>query len=100
MAKKKKSQAERAEKAARSKEMNNKNQASGKKTQKNLSKQEPLNIPVRVITSISFLVSFVLLLIIFCFPEGGKLTLLVYNFICGLIGKVGYAVLIPALLYL
>ena len=35
MAKKKKSQAERAEKAARSKEMSNKNQASGKKTQKN-----------------------------------------------------------------
>ncbi len=100
MAKKKTSQAERAEKAARSKEMNKKNHASGKKSQKEKNTPEQHNIPIRVITSISFLVSFVLLLVIFCFPDGGKLTLLVYNFICGLIGKVGYAVLIPTLLYL
>ncbi len=99
MAKKKKSQAERAEKAARSKEKN-KNNTSGKNSQKESSQNQQRNIPIRVITSISFLASFVLLLVIFCFPEGGKLTLLIYNFICGLIGKIGFGVLIPTLLYL
>ena len=98
MAKKKKSQAERAENAARSK--NKGSQSSGKKSQKQPVKDQQRTVPVRVITSISFLAAFILLLVIFCFPDGGKLTLLIYNFICGLIGKVGLAVLIPTLLYL
>ena len=98
MAKKKKSRAEKVEKAARSKSAGK--QTASKKSQNEGAQSAPRSIPIRVITSISFIAAFVLLLVIFCFPEGGKLTLLTYNFICGLIGKVGFAVLIPTLLYL
>ena len=56
-------------------------------------------IPVRVITSATFLGLFILLLAIFIQPDGvvnGFLNSLIY----GLIGKTGFFVSIPALLYL
>ena len=64
MAKQKKSQAERAE-SARSK--NKTNKPSGKKTQKELTQSNSRELPVRVISSISFLAAFLFLVVISCF---------------------------------
>ena len=107
MANKKKSQAEQAESAARSKakknnkasNQNGKNGAKDSKTEKS-TKQ---SIPVRVITSLSFLGGFILFLVMFFSADkanGGALIKLVFGFLCGLVGKVGFAVSIPTLLYL
>ena len=110
MPKKKKSQAELAESAARSK--NKKHQktssASVNKTSKDAkdSKQTEIKkqgIPIRVITSLSFLAGFILFLIMFFSmdaAESGVLVKIVSNLICGLIGKFGFGISIPALLYL
>ena len=103
----KKTQAEQAESAARSKMK--KNTPSG--TVKNGDKKKPVSdtaaekqrIPVRVITSLSFLGGFILFLVMFFTPQtadGGALIKFISQLICGLIGKVGFAVSIPALLYL
>ncbi len=99
MAKKKKSQAQRAESAARSKAKKRQQQSAGKKQNKNESANSERKIPVRVITSASFLAAFVLLLIIFCVPDG-VLTKYIFEVLCGLFGKVGFAVSIPTFLYL
>ncbi len=56
-------------------------------------------IPVRVISSVTFLGLFVLFLVIFFQPEGVVVKLL-ESIIHGLIGRVGFVVSIPALLYL
>ncbi len=102
MAHKKKSQAEQAEKAARSKEKRSK--TSSEKKNNNEKSENPKSkqgkVPVRVITSLSFLATFVLFLVMFFSPDGGKLTSLISSVISGLIGKVGFAVSIPTLLYL
>ena len=104
MANKKKSQAEHAESVARSKaKKNNKasNQAGKKDTKSEKSVKQ--TIPVRVITSLSFLCGFILFLVMFFSADkanGGALVKLVFGFLCGLIGKVGFAVSIPTLLYL
>lgn len=112
MAKKKKSQAELAERAARSKSKNqnkSKNQSNTGKTaskEQNDKNQLPIKnqgVPLRVITSLSFLGGFVLLLIMFFVREstdGGVLIKFLANLICGFIGRFGFAVSIPALLYL
>lgn len=107
MANKKKSQAEQAESAARSKAK--KNQKGAGNTSKKMAKDEKNNetfqqkVPIRVITSLSFLGGFILFLVMFFTSgasDGGALVKLICGFICGLIGKVGFAVSIPTLLYL
>ena len=104
MANKKKSQAEQAESAARSKaKKNNKASNQAGKKENNTEKSVKQTIPVRVITSLSFLSAFILFLVMFFSADkanGGALVKLVFGFLCGLIGKVGFAVSIPTLLYL
>ena len=56
-------------------------------------------IPVRLITSLICLALFVLFLVIFFLPEGVAVKLL-NDFIHGLIGRAGFVVAIPVLLYL
>ena len=108
MANKKKSQAEQAESAARSKaQKNNKSQnTSGKNGSKNgkaSQVESHQGVPVRLVTSLSFLAGFILFLVMFFSADkadAGALVKLISGFICGLIGKVGFAVSIPTLLYL
>ena len=102
MARKKKSHAELAEQSARSKEKKNKKAAAAKEEngQTDGKQEKQGGVPVRVISSISFLAAFVLLLVMFFMPDSGKLTSLIVQAICGLIGKVGFAVAIPTLLFL
>ncbi len=57
------------------------------------------NIPVRVISATTFLGLFVLFLVVFFQPEGVFIKF-VENVIHGLIGRVGFLVSIPGLLYL
>ena len=92
--KKKKSQAEKAANSAKT--------AKNKNTKKNpVSKQkEPeTQIPVRLITSVAFLAAFVLFAIILFACEGALLTA-IHSLVHGLIGRVGFVVSIPVLLYL
>ena len=56
-------------------------------------------IPVRLVTSVSCLASFLVLLVMFLQPEGA-IILVLRSFLLGLIGKVSFYVAIPALLYL
>ncbi len=62
-------------------------------------KPKESEIPVRLISSLVILGLFVLLLFAFIFPEGVCFVFL-NSFIHGLIGRVGFVVSIPALLYL
>ena len=92
MAKKKHtSQAEKAVSAAKGKKTSNKKATKAAERER--------QIPVRFITSGVFLALFILLLVIFLKPEGA-LTKLVENLLVGLIGRVGFVISIPALLYL
>lgn len=98
-----KSQAEKAVSAAKSKKSAAQKNTSVKNTAtqkgKNISiEQEPL-IPVRFISAAVCLILFVLFLVIFLKPEGALLKLL-EGIITGLIGRVAFIVAIPALLYL
>ena len=97
---KRKSQAERAVSAAKSKKSpEKKSSAEGSaKKAKNGPKQER-QIPIRFITSGVFLAAFILCLVIFLNPEGA-LTQLIESVLLGFVGRVGFFVLIPALLYL
>ena len=56
-------------------------------------------IPIRVITSIIFLVLFIVFLVASFLQEGYVITLLT-TLVCGLIGRVAFVVFIPVLLYL
>ena len=93
MAQKKKTRAEQAVTAARTKAKKNKKTGSAKAPQKESA------VPVRVITSAAFLGAFILFLVIFFIPEGA-LTGLIANIMYGIFGQVGFAISIPALLYL
>ena len=95
MAQKKKTQAEQAVSAHRS--QNNHAKKNNKSNDKTVVKERM--IPVRVITSAVFLAAFVLFLIMFFLPDGA-LTNLISNIIFGIIGKAGFAIAIPTLLYL
>ena len=103
MAKKeKRSQAEKAVSASRKAKSAIK--SAGNKTdkaQKNPSKTAKGEnaIPARVVSSLVFLALFVILLITWMIPEG-KIVELLYSIICGLIGRVGFIVTIPGMLYL
>ena len=92
MAQEKKTRAEQAVSASRKKNINKK--ADSAKTEKSKTA-----IPVRLITSVSFLAAFILFLIIFFIPEGA-LTGLIANIMYGIFGQIGFAVSIPTLLYL
>ncbi len=101
--KKRKSQAEKAASATRSKKSNKKSasaavkkSATTKPTEKNRQAGE---IPVRLISSIVCLALFVLFLVVLTLPEGALIRL-ISNFIHGLIGRVGFVVIIPVLLYI
>ncbi len=103
---KRKSQAEKAVTAAKSKNVKKtnktKNSNSSKKqgsAKKESAVKNERKIPVRLITSACFLGMFVVLLVIFFEPEGALVKLL-RDFLYGLIGTVGFYVSIPATLYL
>ena len=73
------------------------NAAKHKEPQVTAKKQE---LPVRLITSIVFLCLFVLFLLAFFLPEGELFEHILNPFIHGLIGRAGFIVSIPVLLYL
>ena len=95
--KKHKSQAEKAASGAKSKTA--KTAASAKNSSAKKSEVVQEKVPVRLITSVTFLGLFIVLLVIFFRPEGA-ITSAVDSFIHGLIGKTGFIISIPALLYL
>ena len=99
--KKHKSQAERAASNAKSKKNSSSAAKNTGKTQekKVYAATNPNPIPVRLITSLTFLGLFVSLLIIIIWPVGGIIQPL-NQLIHGLFGRFGFAVLIPILLYL
>ena len=104
MAKKKqKSQAEKAAAASRSKKKNNKSaRVTAKKTTNTKSPapaKQAREIPVRLISSTVCLALFVLFLVVLILPEGALIQL-ISKFIHGLIGRVGFVVIIPVLLYI
>ena len=87
---KRKSQAEKAASAAKGK--------SKKKVSTKTSKVEP-KVPRRLISSLCFLGAFIIFLIIFIVPEGA-LVKAISDFVHGMIGRIGFIVSIPVLLYL
>ena len=100
--KKVKSQAEKV--ASAQKDKANKKNASAKKEGKDnkVSVKTPpkeRQVPIRVITSVVFFFAFVLLLIIFFKPEGALINFLM-AFVHGLVGRTGFIIAIPGLLYL
>jgi len=96
--KKYKSQAEKAASAAKSKKTTHSgSKKSGAKAKETPIKQQ--NVPVRLITSVVFLGLFILCLVTFLAPEGAIVTTL-DKFLHGLLGKAGFIVSVPALLYL
>ena len=95
---KKKSQAEKA--ATSGKGGNRKSAASGNKnTGKTAVSEKRVGIPARIISSVTFLALFVLLLVAAVKPEGALIELF-RDFIHGIIGRVGFIIAIPSLLYL
>ena len=57
------------------------------------------NVPVRLITSVTFLCLFILLLVVFFKPEGA-FVVLVESFVHGLVGRAGFILAMLGLLYL
>jgi len=100
---KRKSQAEKAASAAKAKNTkSSKESATKKKTaKKNTETAAPdkFKIPARLVSSVIFLGLFVLFLVLFFKPEGA-LVKLMGDFVHGLVGRAGFIVSIPALLYL
>lgn len=99
------SQAQKAVTAARSKKKksskatptvhNNKND---QKVARN-AKKDTYRLPVRFVTSAVFIGLFILFLVSFFYPDGALIKLF-NNFVHGLIGRAGFVVSIPVLLYL
>ena len=97
---KKKSQAEKAVQNSRGKSKMNtssKGKSNGKEQNKDTVSAPAL--PVRFVTSAVCLFLFILFLVMFLKPEGALVTFFL-NIIVGIIGKVGFYVSIPSLLYL
>ena len=100
-----KSHAEKAVSAARAKKTKKKSKKvsvnnSALKKMSNADKAKTARaVPVRFITSILFLGLFILLLVALLLPEGFFITIL-NDFLHGLIGRAGFVVAIPILLYL
>ncbi len=98
--KKHKTQAEKAASADKNKKQpKKKSSANNTKVKIDDSTAKERKVPTRFITSVVFLGVFVLLLVIFLNPEGA-LTTLLEGIILGLIGRVGFIVAIPGMLYL
>ena len=97
--KKTKTQAEKAVGKKTTQTKSTKSSANKKNTVAQKAAAEKKRIPIRVITSFSFLGAFVLFLVVFFIPEGAIITF-IGDFFQGLMGKVGFIVSIPALLYL
>ena len=97
---KQKSQAEKVVNAQKHKDKKtgSKNNQTTKNTQEKSKGATPAKLPIRFVTSAIFLVLFVLCLAIFLYPDGVVLNL-IGNLVYGLIGKVGFVLLIPVLLY-
>ncbi len=100
-----KSQAEKAANAANAKKVKNGNKTKNAKAGKNqaaagkpVKEDRVRKIPARVISSVSFLAVFIVLLVLILKPEGAIVKLL--DVLYGLLGKVGLYVSIPAFLYL
>ncbi len=95
-----KSQAQKAS-TAKNKKPSGKSTGAGKRSGNKAasSQQSQSRVPVRVITSLICLVLFVLFLVAFLNPEGALVKLFLIG-VQALIGKVGFYVAIPALLYL
>lgn len=96
-----KSHAEKAVSNAKSDKKKNKSKAAAKNnTQNSGNKSEnKIEIPVRLISSVACLILFLIFLVAFFLPEGLFVTVL-SNFIYGMIGKAGFVIAIPVLLYL
>ena len=88
--KKGKTRAEKAATASKKRAQTKATTTSKTHTPKTSATAESRKVPVRVITSLVFLCSFVLFLVIFFLPEGAIVTVL-GDFIHGLIGQVGFA---------
>lgn len=97
-----KSHAEKAA-AAKSGKKNTGNNSAAKKTKEKNTTDKTVrstsNIPTRVITSLTCLGLFILLLITFFLPDGALVKFL-NDFVHGLIGRAGFVAAIPVLLYL
>ena len=101
-AKKTTSQAEKAASQAKRKGSPSGKSAGSKggNPQKDAVQSEKINqLPIRVIVSLVSLILFIVFLVMYWKPDGAVLKIF-YGFILGLIGKVGFYVSIPALLYL
>lgn len=100
---KRKSQAEKAATAAKSKKSaggkSNSSKKSGTSKQTEAAVEQETAFPVRLITAGICLALFILFLAIFLEPDGW-LTQLVESVLLGIIGRMGFIVSIPALLYL
>ena len=94
-----KTQAEKAASAVKSKSNGSKKTGvSAKNSKENTAPDKP-DIPVRLISSVCFLVLFIVFLVSFFLPEGFFIAFL-NKLIYGLIGTAGFIVAIPVLLYL
>lgn len=95
-----KSQAQKAVSSAKKKTPAKAPKSSGAKPKnKEQVHKEERQLPVRFITASVFLALFVLLLVLYLNPEGA-LTNLLANFLLGVMGQVGFLVMIPSALYL
>lgn len=97
-----KSQAERAASAAKARKNNSKKptkSSSEAKKQPTVSTPMVRDIPPRLISSVVFIGLFILFLVAFFVPEG-FLVELINKLVYGLLGKAGFIVSIPVLLYL
>ena len=102
--KNRRSQAEKAASAVKSKNSKKKKALVAKnttvsKSEKNSNKDNKSTLPIRLISATSFLALFVLFLVAFFLPEGFFIRFL-SDLIHGLIGRTGFVVSIPVLLYL
>ncbi len=102
--KKHRSQAEKAASAAKSRSVSGakssaKNNGTKAKDNRAAAPTQKTHIPPRLITSLVFIILFIVLIITFFLPEGGFIKPL-SDLIHGLLGRTGFAVAIPVLLYL
>lgn len=97
--KKQKSQAQKAASSAKTQKTNKSTSTKKGSNSKKNTQANQKSIPTRVISSLVFLALFILFLVIFLAPEGAIITALDV-FVHGLVGRAGFIVSIPALLYL
>ncbi len=94
-----KSQAELAAAKTKKKKKASSEKAAKYKKSESKEKNNTQEVPVRLISSVGIVCLFILFLVAFFLPEGYLMALL-NDFIHGLIGRVGFVVAIPVLLYL